>query len=146
MARKLPLAPEQGLPEELVGSSPRMLWGAGSMQSPRSYCRMEPRVTCKHGAVICPGGDQTLEGRWEPGRLGADTWAQVTQVAMAAGSRGYRWGLLPAASWPLRRGRVRDSKSTARNERKQTFPSGINSKIIQSLRELVITATDINTQ
>lgn len=50
------------------------------MQSPRFCLRMEPHVTCRHGAVICPGGDRTLEGRWEPGRLGADTWAQVTQV------------------------------------------------------------------
>ena len=145
LARKLPPTPEQGLPEELAGPSPRMLWGADSLQSPRSCLRMAPRVTCRHGAVICPGGDRTLESRWEPGRLGVDTWAQVTQVAMATGSSGYRWGPLPAASWPLPRGRLRDSKSTARNERKQTFPSGINSKIIQSLREGWLSQQQIST-
>lgn len=64
---------------------------------------------------------------------------------MAAGPRGYRWGPLLAASWPLPRGRLRDSQSTARNEREQNFPSGINSKIIQSLREGWLSQQQIST-
>lgn len=129
-------------------ASPSSLWGClwrGGSRSSRQ--RAEPTLlpqdgdsssqACRCGAGICPRMDQRPEGRWEPGKLGRDVRCRQALLwwPWQQGLGGAEVGPPPTADWPFLRGRVRYSKSTARKERKQTFPSSINSKRIHGLGE-----------
>lgn len=135
LARKLP-------PKSQNRASPSSLWGclwrgapapAGRGQSQPSCLRTEPPV---HRPADM--GQKYAQEWTRDQRAGGSqaSWAErralhaspvVTQVVMAAGSWRSRSGAAACRRRPFLRGRVRHSKSTARKEKKRTFPSSINS-------------------
>lgn len=119
-AGKLTPAPEQSLPELALG----MAVGRG-LQDQRAGGQSLQMWGKNLPKGLEPGGQVVA------GRLGRDA-CTAGEPCCASGGHGSRVVGQPR---PFHRGRLRHSKSTARKDREQTFPSGINSKRIHGLGE-----------